>query len=317
VKEFKTDRCLGCYKPIDQEGLYHDNCSLRLFDMKTPPSLDNSIEQLPVIKKTMIANRLTITGVQKKLSLWQDPSDKKRLTIVGGLGGTYILKPQSDDYPSLPENEDLCMHLAELCGIKTAKHGLLPTTKGELAYVTKRFDRLKKQKLAVEDLCQLSQLQTEQKYRSSHERAGKIIKDLSSIPGDDVLRFYQLTLFSFITGNNDMHLKNFMLITNNPKKIVLSPAYDLLSIRLVLSKNDDPEELALSVDGRRNKLTIQNFQNLATYLGIPAKAASYALKKISSKSQSMNEMIDRSFLSIEKKEVFKELIETNLNGLSK
>lgn len=311
---FKTDRCLGCYRPINV-GFYHESCAKALFGNSEPPELEVSYEELSIIKESMLDRRLTITGVQKKLSLGQHPTEKKRLTIVGSLGGTYILKPQSDEYPALPENEDLTMHLAEICGIKTAKHGLLPTADGKLVYVTKRFDRVKGQKIAVEDLCQLSELQTEQKYRSSHERVGKIIKAFSSIPGDDALRFYELTLFSFVTGNNDMHLKNFMLITHERSKTILSPAYDLLAIRLVIPKQDDPDELALTVNGRRNKLKLEDFYSLAESLAIHKKTADYALKKIVNNVKAMEKMIALSFLPAAMKVQFQKLIAENMNRL--
>jgi serine/threonine-protein kinase HipA len=311
---FTTKHCLGCYEPIASD-IFHAKCAFNLFGSYEPPILDDSWEDLSAIKRGMFENRIALTGVQKKLSLGHVSAAQNRLTIIGGMDGNYIMKPQSDDYPNLPENEDLCMHLAQECGIRVAMHGLLPTSKGDLVYITRRFDRESGRKVAVEDFCQLSDLLTEQKYRSSCERVGKIIKQFSSIPGDDVLRFFELTVFSFIIGNNDMHLKNFSLVTENLKKITLSPAYDLLSIRLVVSKAEDPEELALSVNGKKNKITLSDFLSLAMNLKIPPKVAQHVFKRMKDKKESMMQLIDKSFLPAPLKVDLKALVTKNLARL--
>ncbi|MFC3199893.1 HipA domain-containing protein [Parapedobacter deserti] len=159
-----------------------------------------------------VNERLAVTGVQPKLSLsLEGERGNKRLTLVG-LWGDYILKPQSSDFPAMPGVEDLTMHLAKLFKIETAEHALIQTSSGELAYITKRFDRVKGKKVHVEDLCQLSELLTEQKYKSSYERAGKIIKQYATNSGLDVIKYFRMVLFCFLTGNNDMHLKNFSLM---------------------------------------------------------------------------------------------------------
>lgn len=133
----------------------------------------------------------------------------------------------------MPEVEDLTMHLSELIGIKTAGHLLIKLRSGELAYISKRFDRLKSEKLHLEDMAQITEMLTERRYSSPMEKVGKAILKHSDYAGNDVIRFFQLTLFCFITGNADMHLKNFSLLTNLDGKIILSPAYDLLSTKIL------------------------------------------------------------------------------------
>ena len=132
----------------------------------------------------------------------------------------------TETFQHLPENEDLTMHLAEAFNIPAAMHSLIRLKSGELAYITKRFDRIKKEKLALEDMCQLTETLTNDKYRSSMEKVGKCIEKYSTRPGLDNLIFFETAIFNFLTGNADMHLKNFALLTTKENDIVLSPAYD-------------------------------------------------------------------------------------------
>jgi serine/threonine-protein kinase HipA len=317
MKIFKTDRCLGCYDNI-ATGFYHPKCSKDLFGVSDPPYLDTTQHELEIKAREFLSRRRSVTGVQPKLSLNLVTESLPRFTVVGSLGGGYIMKPQTSDYPEMPQIEDLSMHMAKSMKIDTARHGLLPTKDGELAYLTKRFDRQRGEpkKIAVEDLCQLSELLTEQKYRSSYEQAGKVIAKYSSIPGDDVLRYFELIVFSFVIGNNDMHLKNFSLITENPQHIVLSPAYDLLSVRLLLSDKEDPEQVALTINGKKNRLEKKDFITLATTLKIPGKVAVYILSKQIKAQETLQSWIAKSFLSKHLKTQFSSIIVKNTNLLA-
>lgn len=182
-----------------------------------------------------------------------------------GLWGDYILKPQSTEYVFMPEVEDFTMHLAKLFKIETANHALVRTSTGELAYITKRFDRSKGKKFHVEDLCQLSELLTEQKYKSSYERVCKIIKQYATNSGLDVIKYFRLVLFSFLTGNNDMHLKNFSLMHTN-QGILFTPAYDLLNVNLIFPS--DKDDLTLTLSGRKRKIKRADFDELGMSLGM-------------------------------------------------
>ena len=152
------------------------------------------------LAKEIVIRSVAVTGVQPKLSLTIEkiPGDPKhsRFTIVG-LWGDYILKPPSDEYPSMPENEDVTMHLSELFGIPTAAHSLIRLKSGELAYITKRFDRSKKGKLAMEDMCQLTETLTSDKYESSMEKVGKHIAKFSQAPDWSRLLFFRPHYFAF------------------------------------------------------------------------------------------------------------------------
>src|SRR5690606_21260289 len=210
-------KCLYCYQQLNEnETDFHSSCAKKMFGTTTPPIIDFDLKQLEELAKQIIIKSVAVTGVQPKLSLdlEKQKGEPARLTLVG-LNGDYILKPSSKEYAELPENEDLTMHLAELVKIKTAKHSLIRLHSGELAYLTKRFDRKNKEKIAVEDFCQLSENLTEHKYRSSIEKIGKLTHQFTVNNGFEVQRLFELVLFSYLTGNADMHLKNFSLIENN------------------------------------------------------------------------------------------------------
>ena len=275
--------CLYCYQPLNKDEIdFHPSCSKKIFGTTQPPVIDFDLKQLEELAKQIVIESKAITGVQPKLSLniKKQINEAPKLTIVG-LQGDFILKPPSAQYKELPENEDLTMHLAELARIKTAKHSLIRLHSGELAYLTKRFDRIKGQKIAVEDFCQLSERLTEEKYRGSIEMIGKIANKFTTNNGIEAQRLFELILFCYLTGNADMHLKNFSLIENLLGEYEFSPAYDLLNTTIVIP--DDKEESALTINGKKSKINIKDFNVLANSLKIneKSKQAIYArLNKI-------------------------------------
>jgi serine/threonine-protein kinase HipA len=303
------NKCLVCYDQI-KEGSYHPRCSKNLFGKSAPPSLEISMENVEQMAREVLNRRIAVPGVQRKLSLSieKNENETNRFTVVGALGGSHILKPPTPDYPEMPELENLTMHLAKKVGIKTALHGLIKMKDGAYAYITKRFDRVgAKRKIAVEDLCQLAELPSENKYDSTSEKAGKIIRKYSSNPGDDALRFFEILIFSFLVGNADMHLKNFSLITTADEDVSLSPAYDLLATLLLTTS--DHEELALSVSGKKSNLKIESFFALGRNLLIPEKVIAHSIKKQIEARELLEAEIKRSILSDNKKEEFINLIE--------
>lgn len=296
--------CLFCYQPVDI-GDYHPTCSKKFFGTTQVPVLELDQEQLNKLAQITVNERLALTGVQPKISLsLSGEKGNKRLTLVG-LWGDYILKPQSADFVFMPEVEDLTMHLAKLFKIDTAEHALIRTTTGELAYITKRFDRERGKKIHVEDLCQLSELLTEQKYKSSYERVGKIIKQYATNSGLDVIKYFRLVLFSFLTGNNDMHLKNFSLM-HTDRGILFSPAYDLLNVNLIYP--DDKEDLALTLRGRKRKVKRSDFNQFALSLGVAEIVRDNIYKDFSKEVDKMQDWINRSFLTDEYKEGYAQVV---------
>lgn len=301
-----------------KEFEYHEICSKKFFGSKNPPKLEYSQNDIADLAKEIVKSQKTITGVQPKLSLqnMSDDSSVDRLTIVG-LWGEYILKPQIESYPELPEIEDLTMHLAESMNIKTVPHSLIRLKSGELAYITRRVDRRSKKgertKIHMEDMCQLTERLTEHKYKGSHEQIAKVINKHTANPGLDKVNFYELVLFCYLTGNNDMHLKNFSLLKDENKEYNLSPAYDLVASELVVEGDD--EELALTLNAKKKKIKRKDFETAMETSGINSKAAQNILDKFESVDKDWFNLIDKSFLSDTMKQEYKNLIINKINNI--
>jgi len=212
----------------------------------------------------------------------------------------------------MPEVEDLTMHLAKFFKIETAYHALIRTSEGDLAYITKRFDRIKGGEVHIEDLCQSSELLTEQKYKNSYERAGKIIKQYATNSGLDAIKYFRLVLFSFLTGNNDMHLKNFSLM-HTDKGILLSPAYDLLNVNLIYPA--DEADLALTLGGRKRKIKRSDFDQFATRWGLSELVRNNIYKDFSKQTDKVGDLIARSFLTSEYKEHYRIIFKNKLKQI--
>jgi serine/threonine-protein kinase HipA len=196
------------------------------------------------------AGKMSIQGLQPKLSAVLLVSEG-RLEIVDR-GGRYILKPQSADYPELPENEDLTMRMASAAGIEVPLHALLRSSDGSLTYFIQRFDREGRTRVPLEDFAQLTAESRDTKYDSSMEKVAAVIDQFCTFPAMERVKLFERTLFSFLVGNEDMHLKNFSLITRK-QKVELAPAYDFLSTTIAMK--NPREELALPLQGKKSRLT--------------------------------------------------------------
>ncbi|HSZ26205.1 MAG TPA: HipA domain-containing protein [Cytophagaceae bacterium] len=310
-------RCLYCYQLLeDNSQEYHSSCSKKFFGQPIAPSLTLTKERMEELAGEIVSKSIAVAGVQPKLSLTLDknPNDPKslRFTIVG-LWGNYILKPRTSDFPALPEIEDLTMHLSEIARIKTAEHSLIRLESGELAYLTKRFDRNKEKKVPQEDFCQLSELLTEDKYKSSMEKVGNIIHKFSTQPGIDSISLFEQTLFMFLVGNSDMHLKNFSLIRTDEGGIILSPAYDLVSIPLVYPA--DKQEMALTLNAKKNRIKRLDFDRFSDNLKLNSKTIKTTYERFENLIPEFYSFIDISFLSEEMKLEYKNLINSRAKRL--
>ncbi len=306
--------CLLCYKPLTgAEKDYHQNCVSEVFGLKQMPLIDIDEKRLKSYAKELVEANTAITGVQPKLSLWlEERKNNIRFTFIDNKS-TYIIKPQSETYKNLPENEDLCMHLADEFGIKTAMHGLVKLPSGSLAYITQRFDRKGENKLACEDLCQLTETLTEHKYRGSYEKTGKAIKQFSSQTGLDVLHYFELVVFSFLIGNADMHLKNFSMLENDENQFSLSPAYDLVSTFLVIK--NEPEQMSLTLNGKKNNITKKDFDVLADNLSLTEKQTQNCYHSFFNNLDKAILWIKNSFLPNDQKERLHQMVRTRIKLL--
>ena len=309
-------KCLYCYKEL-KEGQkdFHPSCARKFFGTKDVPLLEYKHEELDQLAEQVIRAQTSLTGVQPKLSLNLDKHDGcSRLTIVG-LWGDYIFKPQMERYEQLPENEDLTMHLAELAKMQVVPHSLIRFADGELCYITRRIDRTANgDKLPMEDMCQLTERLTEHKYKGSYEQIAKAIQRFSSVPKLDMVNYWEQVVFSWITGNADMHLKNFSLYSKEQGKYVLTPAYDMLSTALVMP--EDTEELALTLNGKKRKIKKADFVASMQVSGLEEKVINNIFAKFAKAKDRWVEFIDQSFLTDEMKEAFKAIIAEKLSLLA-
>ena len=301
--------CLYCYKPVENGTDFHKKCSIEFFNEFPAPVLEYSLHQMDELAKQVVERSVTVPGVQAKLSMslvkrTKERSDK-RLTVVGALGGQYILKPPSDKFPEMPENEHLTMRIAEAFGIRVVPSSLIRLASGELSYLTKRIDRTEDgRKIHMVDMFQITEAYD--KYKSSVEKVGKAIDRYSDNTLLDKIFYFELVLFSFLTGNNDMHLKNFSMI-ESPSGWVLSPAYDLLNVSIIIP--DDTEELALSLAGKKKKFERKHFEAFAKNLGLTNKQIQGVFKRFLRYKPKAMEWIDNSFLSDKMKTAYKQTLE--------
>lgn len=307
------NKCLYCYQGLAEGEIdFHPRCAKKIFGSKTAPLLPYTKADIKQLAEQVVRSQTTLTGVQAKLSLdiSSSASEPKRFTIVG-LWGRYILKPQTELFNYLPEVEDLTMHLAELAKINVVPHSLVRFSDGELSYITKRIDRDSKGgKLAMEDMCQLSERLTEYKYKGSYEQIAKLIAQYSSVPKLDVVNFWEQVIFSWITGNADMHLKNFSLYSLHKGYYSLTPGYDMVSTALIIP--EDTEELALTLNGKKRKIKRSDFIVAMNGSGLEKKIIDNLFSKFKKVADKWFEFIDLSFLPEEMKEQYKLIIRNKL-----
>ena len=309
-------KCLYCYQDLE-EGMvdFHPQCAKRFFGTTVTPSFPYKHSEIKELAKEVVRSQTAVTGVQAKLSMdIEKVQHETRFTIVG-LWGRFILKPQTELYPHLPELEDLTMHLAETAHIQVVPHTLVRFADGELCYLTRRVDRTPKgEKIPMEDLCQLSEKLTEHKYRGSHEQIAKIIMHYSSAPKLDLVRFWEIVLFSWITGNSDMHLKNFSIYSPFTDNYQLAPAYDLLNILLVMPS--DKEELALTLNAKKKKIKAQDFVSAMTNSGLDGKVIQNMFQRFRSAEEKWYDWIENSFLPQEMKTGYTMMIKERMSRLN-
>ena len=308
------NKCLYCYGALASEPDFHAKCSQEFFGTKKAPQLPYTLDQMSELAKEVVERSVTVPGVQAKLSmsLIKEAREKNsRLTVVGALGGNFIFKPPNASYPEMPQNEHLTMRMAEAYGIKVVPSSLIRLQSGELSYITRRIDRTPDgKKIHMIDMFQITEAYD--KYKSSMEKVGKAINAYSDHTLLDKLYFFELAIFSFLTGNNDMHLKNFSMIQTG-YGWSLSPAYDLLNVAIL--NPDDKEELALTLEGRKKKLQREHFESMGKGLGLISKQLEGAFKRFLTYKETAFALIDASFLSEVMKLKYKEVMEERYTRL--
>ncbi len=263
--------CGICGKKDGEERGYHRKCLRELFGKPALPEIKLSLPDVP-LEAQKIAGKMSIPGVQPKLIM---SLEKGRLIPVSS-GGLYILKPQTEAFRSLPENENTCMNIAHGVQISVPPHGLFELADGTMAYIVSRFDRTAlKDRKRCEDFSQILGLD---KYTGSVEQIGRRLMEVSEFPGIDAQLLFERILLNFLLGNGDAHLKNYSILEDDNGTLRLSPAYDIVCSKLVIPEEEDS---ALTINGKRNKIARSDFEKLTEYLQIPDKPAAEIFKRMS------------------------------------
>jgi serine/threonine-protein kinase HipA len=315
-------KCLHCNKDIDINNkeeiklMWHKKCIRSFFNSASLPTIDLSKETLTKLIVESINSGFSVTGVQKKISLGLSKGKNNKLTFVNYPLG-YILKPEVREYKELPLVEFITMTLANIANLNTVPFALIKLN-NEYAYISKRIDRFNKNKnsiLAMEDFCQLDGRLTSEKYNGSYERVAKIIKKYSIYSMLDITSLFSVLIFSFITGNSDMHLKNFSLIetSEGSNEYKLAPFYDLVSVKIVLPSDND--ELALTLNGKKRNLTKNDFLDFARNVSIDKKIALKLIDEIIDKKDEFIRTIEESLLNNNYKDAYKKLIIERIDRL--
>lgn len=306
------NRCPISYQLCEENHYSEIGLKMLSPSLKRLDLLDFTAEELRV-EAMQRASKMSVQGVQPKLSAILNI--KNGFFEIVDKSGKFILKPQHHIFPELPQNEDLTMRLAASIGIEVPLHGLIYSKDSSLTYFIKRFDRKgQKDKIAVEDFAQLSGMSRDTKYNYSMEKLVKLIDDYCTFPSIEKAKLFNLVLFNFLVGNEDMHLKNYSVIIRNGK-VEISPAYDLVNSSIVLK--GDIEEIALSLKGKKSNL---NRNILFNYFGkercnLTDKIIERIIKRIQTELPRWFKLIDISFLSREMKDKYKNLLQKRIDIL--
>ena len=292
--------------PISQDA----NALRTMFGKAIRPTIAISSNEIAV-EAQKLAGKLSISGVQPKLSM----SLSGDQLIPVARDGLFILKPQTQDFAELPQNEYLCMSMGQRFGLRIAPCLLLELSDGTPAYIVKRFDRYKRgrriEKLACEDMQQI--LGGPDKYAGSHEQVAQAVREHCTFIPLELQRLFEITIFNFSIGNGDAHRKNFSLLTSEDGTVALSPAYDLVSSRLAIPNENG--ELALTVSGKRNRLQRADFLAFADHLAITPDYAEQKIAEMLNLRGEFIQMIAASTLSPELRERLSGILADRLDRL--
>ena len=312
-------KCLYCYQELEEGQVdFHPACARKIFGSNIAPVLPYTRDNMSDLARQVIRTSASVTGVQAKMSLDVNRGGRNepaKFTIVG-LWGKYIFKPQSGKYPCLPELEDLTMKMAEAARIRTAQHTLIRLADGELGYLTLRMDRGRKgEKISMLDMCQLTNRLTEHKYYGTYQQLAETVKKYSSAPMLDVQRFWEVVLFSWITGNSDMHCKNFSLVDTGSGEYALAPAYDLLAVLLADPKDTEEMAMSFTIGGAKSGFARSTFMTAFVQSGIPSIVAARLIERMKSNLPAWQELIGQSFLPDKMKANYRQLLTKRIDLL--
>lgn len=292
----------ACPVCLESASAPHPICLIDLFGEPRVPVIDLELAKLHTSGLAMVG-RASLPGVQRKLSVSLSDDPTPALTVATERG-SFILKPQSQTFPAIPENEHVTLRIAAAAGVEVPHAGLFALRDRSPALVVRRFDRAGSRRVPLEDFCQLSRRSPKEKYEASAEECFRLVKRFASEPGPEALRLYRRLLVVWWTGNGDMHLKNFSLLTGGDGRVRLSPAYDLVCTRLVIP--GDP--LALPVAGKKDRITKKTWLELAKWASIAAPLAEREITAVTSALPKAEALLGRSSLSEEMRDAYRDLL---------
>ncbi len=298
--------CPGCGKPSDR---WHPTCLRKLFGVPRVPDISGIYGSNLAELAQGSAGRLSIPGVQTKLSVRVE----KGRVVPAAVNGTHILKPPVPQWPEMPQNENLIMSLAAVAGIEIPPHGVLTNKAEEKFYIVKRFDRRgQATRIHVEDFCQAGDVPRDMKYRRSAEFCGKLINRIASFPRIEVQKFFRLILFNFLVGNGDAHLKNYSFIYSR-QRTALSPAYDLVASSLLVPTET---QSAIPINGRDNRLRLKDFKALGGNMKIPSEIVFKSVQHLLKSVPDLMGLIEIAEFSSDMKSALAELVDTRASTLA-
>lgn len=318
-------KCLGCFKVTNK--IYCSKCTKELlFNNKLHFTLDFDKKEF-LTTKIELSDHMSISGVQDKIALKIE--DNKLIPAIKD--SQYILKPiplisYGELLDDVAVNEHFTMQLArQIYKLETASNALIKFSDGELAYITKRFDRVDGEKIKQEDFASLTK-RSEQangknyKYDYSYEQIARFIKLYLPAYKIEVIKFFKLLLFNYLIGNGDAHLKNFSVIQRKTKDYTLSPAYDLLSSSIHIP-NESRTALELFEEYETESFLANGFYayddfiNFAFIVGIDKTIAEKIINEFISFESKTIELLERSFLSDQAKTRYEVLYLDRLKAL--
>jgi serine/threonine-protein kinase HipA len=304
------------YSPAAKRNLFDGKEVSPIFHGLSP-----NVDSIEAKESILNIGRISLSGVQPKFSVVVDEEHLWLRFTREGERGTYILKPRPSSYHLLNRdycaaNEHLTMQIAsQVYGIETAANGLCFFDNDETAYLTRRFDLQGDTKLLQEDFASLlgytkANGGSDYKYcNASYEECAEVIRTHVKAAPIDLLRFFRMVLYNFISLNDDAHLKNFSLL-NTGHEYRLSPAYDLINTSLhliqprifALDKGLFAEGMDLT-DTRTVRR--RDFETFGVRIGLPAKVVNREIDRFAEQSPQADELIRRSFLSDKLKKQYK------------
>jgi serine/threonine-protein kinase HipA len=301
--------CLVCLREAPEGGDYHPRCLQQLFGVARVPKIDLELAKMHTLAQATVGHS-SISGTQRKISV-RLSADRATLHVAIE-GGDFILKPQTQTFPHLPENEHVTMRIAQEAGLEVPPCGLVHLHDGSLAYLVRRFDRVDGRKVLQEDFCQLAGLAPKQKYEGSAELCARLVARHATEPGIESLKLLRLVAFAWWTGNGDLHLKNLSLLRGDDGGYRLSPAYDLLSTMLVV----EGDQLALQVAGNRKNVTARQWLEFADYCQVPPRAAARALRGVADALEPALDLVGRTLLPEDMQRAYSKILRARVRSLS-